>query len=103
GGIPAVHGAIADGDGGDAGHPQTLELFDGGRLGLDVDGIELDPPRREELLRLGAGRSARAVVEAWLHGILRVQDTRARGSASPERRRPLLGEGRDAGTEVLGV
>jgi hypothetical protein len=65
-----VDGAITDGDGRHARHAQTLEIGDGGRLGLDVDRIELDPPRREELLRLGARRSARAVVESRLHRIL---------------------------------
>src|SRR5207245_122968 len=36
---------------------------------LDVDGVELDPPRREQLLRLGAGGSAGAGVEARLHRV----------------------------------
>src|SRR5207247_1820909 len=33
------------------------------------DGVELDPPRREQLLRLGAGGSAGAGVEARLHRV----------------------------------
>src|SRR5207249_4225521 len=33
------------------------------RVRLHVNRVELDPPRREELLRLGAGRSARAIEE----------------------------------------
>jgi hypothetical protein len=50
-----VDGPFADGDGGNARNAQTLEILDGSGLGLDVDRIELDPPRRQELLRLGAG------------------------------------------------
>src|SRR5207237_2160469 len=67
----------------------ALQLGDGGRIGLDVDGIELDPPRRQQLLRLGAGRSAGTVEDARLHGQLppanRVPRSRfsGRGTSAP--------------------
>jgi hypothetical protein len=58
-----VGGAVADGHRRHAPDAQTLELVVALRVGLDVDRVELDPPRREELLRLGAGRSARTIEE----------------------------------------
>src|SRR5439155_18509539 len=67
--IPAVHDAIADGH---AGRPRDAEphhLLARDDVRLDVDGVELDPPRRQELLRLGAGRSAGAGVQACLHRV----------------------------------
>src|SRR5882672_5978949 len=59
--VPAVRGAVTDGHRGHARHAEPLELIVAFRVRLDVDRVELDPPRREELIRLGAGRSARAV------------------------------------------
>jgi hypothetical protein len=50
-----VHHLIAEDDGGRARHAELRQFRAAGGIGLDVDGIEPDPPRREELLRLGAG------------------------------------------------
>src|SRR2546422_422867 len=46
-----------------AAYPQPRQLRVACRVRLYVDWVELDPPRREELLRPGAGRSARPVEE----------------------------------------
>jgi len=59
-----VGSAVAEGDGGHARHSEPAKLLIGGGILIDVDGIELDPPRREQLLRLGAGRSAGAIEQA---------------------------------------
>jgi len=58
-----MRGAVADGHRRHPPDPQPLELSVAFRVRLDVDRVELDPPRREELLRLGARRSARPVEE----------------------------------------
>ena len=59
--VPSLRGAIADGQRRDTHDAQARQLLVAFRVGLHVDRVELDPPRREELLRLGAGRSARPV------------------------------------------
>ena len=61
--VPAVDRAVADGHRRDARHAEPRELGERGGLGLHVDGVELDPPRRQQLLRLGTGRSAGSVEE----------------------------------------
>src|SRR5262249_40917554 len=66
-GIPAVYDPVADGD---ARRPRNAEphhLLARDGVRLDVDGIELDPPRRQQLLRLGAGGSAGPGVQACFH------------------------------------
>src|SRR5204862_1250701 len=65
--VPAVHDAVAEGDAGRPRDAETLHLLAGDGVGLDVDRVEPDPPRREQLLRLGAGGAAGAGVEARLH------------------------------------
>src|SRR5204862_4408897 len=66
--VPAVHDAVAEGDAGRPRNAEALHLLAGDGVGLDVDRVELDPPRREQLLRLGAGGSAGAGVQARFHG-----------------------------------
>jgi len=64
-----VHDAVAEGDAGRARDAESDHLLARADVRLDVDGVELDPPRREQLLRLGAGGSAGAGVEARLHRV----------------------------------
>ncbi|MDP2623936.1 MAG: hypothetical protein Q8Q29_09075 [Actinomycetota bacterium] len=59
-----MDGVIADGNGRHEAHPEAIELGEAIGIAFDVDGIELDPPGREELLRLGAAASAGAVEQA---------------------------------------
>src|SRR5256885_2954012 len=47
---------------------RSLQIVHRRGCSLHVDRVELDPPRREQLLRLGAGRSARPVVDLRAHG-----------------------------------
>src|SRR5262249_57538322 len=63
GGFRAGGGGVTEGRRGDAPDAQPLELVVAFRVRLHVDRVELDPPRLEKLLRLGAGRSARTVEE----------------------------------------
>src|SRR5262249_31129109 len=75
-GVPAVHGATAVCDGRRPRRAERTQLFLGGRIAFGVDRVELDPPRREELLRLGAGRSAGPVEDlraSGRHDVLRCQ------------------------------
>src|SRR5438445_585099 len=67
--VPAVHDTVAEGDAGRARDAESDHLLARADVRLDVDGVELDPPRREQLLRLGAGGSAGAGVEARLHRV----------------------------------
>ena len=55
GGIPAVHHPVTERERRRARCTKLFHLEPAGRVGLDVDGIELDPPRGEQLSRLGAG------------------------------------------------
>ena len=61
--IPAMDSARRGDDGRHPGNPAARELGARLRLGLHIDRVERHPPRREQLSRLGAGASARAVVE----------------------------------------
>jgi hypothetical protein len=63
GGVPAVDDAAPRDHRGHRGYPEPFQLGAGAGFGLDVDGVERHFPRREQLSRLGAGASARAVVE----------------------------------------
>jgi hypothetical protein len=62
--VPAVDGAAGEGDRRRARRAEPAQLFLRFRISLGVDGVELDPPRREQLLRLGTGRSARPVEDS---------------------------------------
>jgi hypothetical protein len=59
-----VSGPVPDRHRRNGGHAEAPEFLERSRIGLNVDGVELDPPRREEFPRLGAGRSAGTVEEA---------------------------------------
>ena len=61
--VPAMDGATPDRHGRDARNTQADEIRLRLGSGLDVDVVEVDAPGREQLSRLGAGASARTVIE----------------------------------------
>ena len=81
--VPAVDDAVADRHGRHPRHPEARQLGERVGLRLHVHRVELDPPRREELLRLGARRSAGTIVEP---GTAHALTSRGRSPASCSRR-----------------
>jgi hypothetical protein len=66
--VPAMDGPAVQQHRGDTRHAEAAELLEAGGITFDVHRVELDPPRREELLRLGAAASAGAIEEPGAHG-----------------------------------